>query len=202
MTAASCHSTNHHDRIPPFVFFCLYLPYFFLSFSVCGRETRSVTIRQESSKTRKDKSKGRMCLIVTASSHDSLFHLNFSTSSKQKKREKEKKKRKTTNVKVRDSHKVATCPTSTARQNPWTTMKSSIRTRHEVLHIDGLFLLAFAAQANGGAGEEDGRDQGETDTNPGNHVRPVESYHGPLKIHFRDSHQEAEHRDLKYFKYL
>ncbi len=41
------------------------------------------------------------------------------------------------------------------------------------MHIDGLLLFTFTAQANGGAGEEDGRDEGETHSDPGNHVRPV-----------------------------
>lgn len=105
MTAASCHSTNHHDRIPPvrlLLLLSLPLLLFFLPFSMFGRETRSVTIRQESSKTRKDKSKGRMCLIVTASSHDSLFYLNsFASSKRTEERKKKEEKLRTSKFVIR-----------------------------------------------------------------------------------------------------
>jgi len=77
------------------------------------------------------------------------------------------------------------------RKSPGNSKKEMMkRTRHEVLHIDGLLLFTFTAQANGGAGEEDGRDEGETHSDPGNHVRPV--VNTMAKNHFSDEFQSAK----------
>ena len=44
---------------------------------------------------------------------------------------------------------------------------------HEVLHVHGVLPLLVGADADGGQAEQDGGDQGETDTDPGHDVAPV-----------------------------
>ena len=49
----------------------------------------------------------------------------------------------------------------------------NIRTWHQILHVDSFFLLPLAAQANGGAREQDRRDESESNADPSDHVRPI-----------------------------
>ena len=44
---------------------------------------------------------------------------------------------------------------------------------HEVLHVHGILLLLVSPDAHRRQAEEDGGDEGETDTNPGDKVGPV-----------------------------